>query len=154
MKAKGTIKHQKFTKGGKSYAEHSNTRPSILATSRGVLLKIHASIYLLESITWIPIQIIYNDGHFENYVTASTLILSLGRLWFHTDSEPGHPGKTLTMVPWFFNAEMCLNIVGHGSTVVWPWCVISPWPWYIANHNGNKVNYCFLPSQWKHITAQ
>ena len=37
--------------------------------------------------------------------------------------------------------------------VVWPWCVISPWPWYIANHNGNKVNYCFLPSQWKHITA-
>ena len=37
--------------------------------------------------------------------------------------------------------------------VVWPWCVISPWPWYIANHNGNKVNYCFLLSQWKHITA-
>ena len=36
---------------------------------------------------------------------------------------------------------------------VWPWCVISPWPWYIANHNGNKVNYCFLLSQWKHITA-
>ena len=36
---------------------------------------------------------------------------------------------------------------------VWPWCVISPWQWYIANHNGNKVNYCFLLSQWKHITA-
>ena len=31
-----------------------------------ILLKIHASIFLLESI---PIQILYNDGHFENYAT-------------------------------------------------------------------------------------
>ena len=33
IKAKGTIKHQRFTKDRKCYAEHSNTRPSILATS-------------------------------------------------------------------------------------------------------------------------
>ena len=34
IEAKGTIKHQRFTKDRKCYAEHSNTRPSILATSR------------------------------------------------------------------------------------------------------------------------
>ena len=31
-----------------------------------IFLKIPASIYLLESINWIPIQILYADGHFEN----------------------------------------------------------------------------------------
>ena len=39
-----------------------------------VLLKIHSSVYLLESI---PIQILYNDGHFENYATARTIELGL-----------------------------------------------------------------------------
>ena len=34
IKAKGTIKHQRFTKDRKCYAEHSNTRPSILANAR------------------------------------------------------------------------------------------------------------------------
>ena len=46
-----------------------------------VLLKINTSIYLLESITWILIQILHNDGHFENYAIARALILSLGCLW-------------------------------------------------------------------------
>ena len=153
MKAKGTIKHQKFTKGGKSYAKNSNTRPSILATSRGVLLKIHASICLLGSITWIPIQILNNDGHLKitqpqvlSYWAwaACDFTPTAGRLtparrwpWYHGFSTP-------TMFehsrPWFDRG-------------VWPWCVISSWQWYIANNNGNKVNYCFLLSQWKHITA-
>ena len=46
-----------------------------------ILLKLPVSIYLLESITWIPTQILSFDGHFENYATACTLISSLGYLW-------------------------------------------------------------------------
>lgn len=52
-----------------------------------ILLKIPGSIYLLESITRIPIQILYVDGHFENYATAGTLILSSGRLWLASYKE-------------------------------------------------------------------
>ena len=117
MKAKGTIKHQKFTKGGKSYAKHSNTRPSILATSRGVLLKIHASICLLESITWIPIQILYNDGHFENYATASTHI-ELGPPVISHRQRAGSPRQEVDHGTMVFQRRPCLNMVGHGSTVV------------------------------------
>ena len=46
-----------------------------------------ASIYLLKSITWIPIQILYIHSLFEDYVqyeatriNDKTLILSLDRL--------------------------------------------------------------------------
>ena len=53
-----------------------------------ILMKILASIYLLESFTWIPIQILYVHGHFKDitqYETTciydQTLIMSLGRLW-------------------------------------------------------------------------
>ena len=31
----------------------------------------------------IPIQILYNDGHVKNYLTARTLILNLGSLCYH-----------------------------------------------------------------------
>ena len=65
---------------------------------RCILLKILASIYLLESFTWIPIQILYVHGHFKDitqYETTciydQTLIMSLGGLW----SAPLHvlPGS-------------------------------------------------------------
>ena len=33
----------------------------------GMLFKILVSIYILESFTWIPIQILYVHGHFKDY---------------------------------------------------------------------------------------
>ena len=65
--------------------------------------------------------------------TAGRLILARRWPWYHGFSTP--------------------TIFEHGR----PWCVTivcyQPLTWYIANHNGNKVNYCFFLSQWKHITA-
>ena len=44
-----------------------------------------SGVYLLESITWIPIQIRYVYGHFEDYAIwdLAYYILSLGRLWYN-----------------------------------------------------------------------
>ena len=44
MKAKGTIKHQKFTKGGKCYSVHSNTRPSIFNSLRVYLVNMYPKL--------------------------------------------------------------------------------------------------------------
>ena len=73
---------------------------------KSILLKIHASIYLLESITWIPMQTFYNGGHFENYATACTLIVSLGRLCVIRPitgklSEPDNLYKTKPCILYF-----------------------------------------------------
>ena len=45
---------------------HTGSKKTPSNKVKHILLKIHASIYLFESITWIPIQILYVDRHFEN----------------------------------------------------------------------------------------
>ena len=44
---------------------HTGSKKTPSNKVKRILLKIHASIYLFESITWIPIQL-YVDRHFEN----------------------------------------------------------------------------------------
>ena len=51
-------------------------------------MNILASIYLPESFTWIPLQVLYIHGHFKLrnvklHVLMIKLTLSLGRLWSH-----------------------------------------------------------------------
>ena len=52
-----------------------------------------------------PIQILNNDGHFENYATARTLILSLGRLC----RNQGH-GWIRKKIPFFRSIDSHLTV--------------------------------------------
>ena len=49
---------------GKTYRKQEDAKSQAY---KHILLKIHVSIYLCESITWIPIQIIYVDRHFRPF---------------------------------------------------------------------------------------
>ena len=98
------------------------------------VLRVLVGFFFLQRDSWI---ICPTPGHDRLYFDSVLTIFTLVKDWsrYHCFSLP--------------------TMFDHGrrwcDRGVCPWCVISSWPWYIANH-GYKNNHCFLLNQWQQIT--
>ena len=63
-----------------------------------------------QLITWIPIQVLYFDAHFENYATACTLILSLGNLCKHWHPGLSYSRETQSTTKPLANLKLCSTL--------------------------------------------